>query len=481
MTNGITLQAQSPASAGADLGFVLHGMVSGRPMVMREAEHAALIEAISANRYTLPRNRNTGARHTEKGTAILEIHGTLFDRSPFLGSYWGLTAYEGIQEQVRRIKTNADIKRVVLDINSPGGMVLGIEACGNALADLAETKPVFAIAHNMACSGGYWLGCIAEEFSITPNGEVGSIGVIASRISYAEALERAGIASRVFSAGAAKPDGRWMTALSEGEEAETQFGIDRTYDQFVAHVARYRGIDEDIVRATDARCFAGQDAVRAKLADRVETLEELVERIEAGSSRVKPKRKPKIEAGSKGGLAPANRNPVPQAPDDEAPSAGNKGAKRMSHQAAADGQTDLAAQITAALVGMAGKAPAPAAAAPAASAPAAEVAKPDAAAEATARIFAILDCEEAKDKPAMARKLAGNVKLTVDEAKELLKAAAAEKPEAAADDKSQLNAGLTAEMQKRGNAAGIQPAAAGASDQRPSLSARFEKKFSKKG
>lgn len=485
MTNGIQLQAQSPGAAGADLGFVLHGLVSDKPMVMRAAEHSGLIEAIAANRFVLPRNRQTGARHTEKGTAILELHGTLIDRSPFMGGFWGMTAYEGIQEQVRRIKTNADIKRVVLDINSPGGMVLGIEACGNALADLADSKPLYAIANNMACSGGYWLGCIADEFSITPNGEVGSIGVIASRISYAEALEREGISARVFSAGAAKPDGRYMTLISDGEAAERQYEIERTYDQFVAHVAKFRGISEDAVRATDARCFAGQDAVKTKLVDRVETLEEMVERIEMSAARVKPKRKSQPQAGSKGGLAPANRNPVPQAPDDEAPSAGKTGAKRMSHQVAADGQTDSAAAIQAAIAGyVAGQRAAQtpqvgAQSAPAAAA-AAEPAKADAAAEATSRIFAILDSEEAKDKPAMARKLAGNAKLTVDEAKELLKAAAPEKTEAVGD-QAALAAGLTAQMAKPGNAAAIKPAASSDASQVPSLASRIEKKFSKKG
>ncbi|MGE0022102.1 MAG: S49 family peptidase [Hyphomicrobium sp.] len=476
MPSGIQLQAQSPGTAHADLGFWLQSQIVGQPMAMHEAHLDSLVEQIVANRFSLPRNRNTGARHTEKGTAILEVHGLLVNRYPVMGSFWGLNSYEGLAEQFRRLATNNDVKRVVLDLYSPGGVVLGIRGCSEALEDLAEKKPVHAIAHDYAFSAAYWIGCIAEELSIVPGGQVGSIGVRAAHVSYAEMLERDGIQVRAFSRGAAKGDGSVFKVLTDGEAAERQYEIDRDYERFVAHVAKHRPeMSEQEVRETDARCFADDDAVSAGLADRVETLEEMVERIEKSAAGVKSKRKARTEPGSKAGLAPASRNPPPgrEIPD-ETPSAGKtKGAKLMSNQAAAEGETNLAAQITAALVGMAGKAPAaPAAAAPAA---AAEPAKADVAAEAVTRVFAILDCDEAKGKPKLARELAGNAKISADEAKKLLAAAAPEA--AAADDKTQLAAGLANEMAKRGNAAGIKPDAGADATQRPSLASKIEAKY----
>lgn len=468
MPNGVTLQAQSPGTAHADLGFWLQSQIVGHPVAMREAHLDVLVEQIAANRFTLPRNQKTGARITEKGTAIVEVHGILINRYPVIGAFWGMTSYEGLGEQFRRLATDTNVKRIVLDVNSPGGLVAGCQTCAEALEDLAETKPVYAIAHDMACSAGYWLACIADEISVSPDGDVGSIGVRGGHVSYARRLDREGIDITTFKAGAAKADFSINELLTPAAAAEIQYQIDRQHDRFVAHVARFRPLTEDRVRATDARCWVGQEAIEEGLADRVETLEALVERIERGAPRVKPRRKPKVESGSKSRLAPASRNPAPSVPADEVPAAGKtKGAKLMTHQVAAEGQIDPAA-LTAAIVGYtaglkAQSAPAPAAA-PAAQA-AAEPAKADVAAEATARIFAILDCEEAKDKPKLARTLAGNAKLSVDEAKALLASAAAEKSEAASE-QAQLGSALAAAMAKPGNAAAIKPDAA-ANKERP--------------
>lgn len=474
MTNGIQVRAEAPGSAHSDLGFWLQSQVIGQPMAITERHLTALVEAITANRFVLPRNRATGARITDKGTAIIEMHGILINRAPLLGSFWGLTAYEGLTEQFRRLATNDDVKRIVLDINSPGGLVAGVRACTEALEALAEKKPVFSLAHDMACSAGYWLGCIGQEFSVTPDGEVGSIGVRGGHVSYAEALERQGIQIRNFSVGAAKLDGSWTEVLKPAEAAEYQFDLERSYDRFVAHVAKHRPISEADIRGTDARTWIGQDSVNSKLCDRVETLEALVDRVESSAAKVKPKRKAGTEPGSKGGLAPTPERNAPPAtvPGDDEPNAGTprqaRGARLMSEQNNAAGNDTLVAAITEALQANAAKKTTPA---PAAEAPAAQ--------DDTARVFAILESEEAKDRPELAMALAKGG-MSVEAAKGILKATpvAAAKEEANGD-KKDLNNALNREMAKPGNAAGVKPDAAAAAAARPSLAARFEKKFAK--
>lgn len=482
MTNGIQVRAEAPGSANSDLGFWLQSQVIGQPMAITERHLTALVESITANRFVLPRNRSTGARITEKGTAIIEMHGILINRAPLLGSFWGLTAYEGLTEQFRRLATNDDVKRIVLDIDSPGGLVAGIRACTEALEALAEKKPVFSLAHDMACSAGYWLGCIGQEFSVTPDGEVGSIGVRGGHVSYAEALERQGIQIRNFSVGAAKLDGSWTEVLKPAEAAEYQFDLERSYDRFVAHVAKHRPISDADIRGTDARTWIGQDSVNSKLCDRVETLEAMVDRIESSAAKIKPKRKASSEPGSKGGLAPSPERNAPPAtvPGDDEPNAGTprqaRGARLMSEQNNAAGNDTLVAAITEALQANAAKSKAtPALAAvtaPAAEAPAAQ--------DDSARIFAILESEEAKDRPELAMALAKGG-MSVDAAKGILKAtpAVAAKEEASGDKKGLDNA-LSREMSKPGNAAGVKPDAAAEAAQRPSLAARFEQKFAKK-
>lgn len=130
----------------------------------------------------------------------------------------------------------------------------------------------------------------------------------------------------------------------------------------------------------------------------------------------------------------------------------------MSGQTNTGERPDYDAVIAASLAAMAAAnkpaavaVPAPAAAPVAAAVPAAD---------AEARIFAILDCDEAKDRPALARTLARNAKLSVDEAKEILAASATEaKPAAAAA--PGVGDALAAQMAKPGNRANIKPDAAG--------------------
>jgi len=492
MTQGIAMQSQSPGTAHADLGFWLQSQIIGQPMAMREENLNALVESIAANRFSLPRNRTTGARITEKGTAIVEIHGVLINRMPVMGTFWGLTAYEGLGEQFRRIKTNADIKRVVLDVDSPGGLVAGIRTCADALEDLAEEKPVYAVAHDMACSAGYWLACIAEELSVTPDGDVGSIGVRGGHVSYAQLLDRAGIDIRVIKAGRTKADHAISELLSDGAAAEMQFTCDRQYDRFVAHVAQHRPLSEYEVRDTDARCWVGQDAVDAGLADRVETLEELVERIEKNTARVKPRRKLKTDKSSKGGLAPSQRSSAPpRAPGDDEPTAAyprHRGGRTVSDRnepgAAGPDYAQIIAAYTAGIAASkttpaapaAGAPAAPAAAAPAAPAAAAAPATPaEAATAARERIKAIMGSEAAKTRPGLAQHIALETDLDAKTAEALLGAAPAE---AAADKgKTELGSALEKRMSQGGNAAGIKPDGSGPAAQRPSLADHVAAKY----
>ncbi len=262
MTDGLQIQSQARGTPHADLGFWMQSQIIGQPMAMTAHHLTHLIETITANRFVLPRDRKSRARITDKGTAIVEVHGVLLNRIPVLGSFWGLTSYEGLTEQCRRLSTNTDVKRVVLDINSPGGVVMGIQGCSDALCKLGEKKPVHAIAHDMADSAGYWLAACARTISVTKDGEVGSIGVRSGHISYAEMLERSGMEVTLFSAGATKNDRMPYQILQPQEAAEEAHGVERDYDRFVAHVAKHRRLSEDAVRETDARVFRGSERRR---------------------------------------------------------------------------------------------------------------------------------------------------------------------------------------------------------------------------
>lgn len=488
MTTGLRVQTQAPGSAHADLGFWMHQQIVGQPMAMNERQLVDMIESISANRYVLPRERKTGARITDKGTAIVEIHGTLINRSPVMASFWGLVSYEGLAEQCRRLETHPEVKRVVLDINSPGGMVLGIRAASDALIALGKKKPVHAIAHDMAASAGYWLACCAKTISIVPDGEAGSIGVRAGHISYAEMLERDGVHVTLFQAGATKTDGSPYRLLSAGEAAEEQFAIDRAYDQFVAHVAKQRpAMSDAAVRDTDARMFSGEDAVAAGLADRVETLDELIERLESGKEPARAeatgkdtKSHPVSASGSVAAVARLLRS------SSSRPASGQStGEKAMSvANGAAAGEDGIAGLITQAVRGIAAEDRQRQAVADNTITRAEAERLADERARAAvkadrARVAAILGHESAKGREAMAHKLAfSDAGMSVEAAVDLLDAAPKAEAKSAGGDG--LASALAARMGQGGAAAGVKADVSAGGEGRsakPSLADKIGAKF----
>lgn len=475
MTNGIAVQAQSPSAAGADLGFWMSSQIVGQPMAMGERHLSNIIEAIHANRFTLPKNRKTGAHITPKGTAIVEMHGVLINRAPIMGSFWGMTAYEGLTEQFERLATNSDVKRIVLDINSPGGMVAGIQGCSEALEKLAAKKPVFALAHDQACSAAYWLGCIADEFFVTKDGEAGSIGVRAGHVSYAEMMDRAGIKVTMYGAGATKNDGNPYAQLSDGAFAETSYGIERINDRFVEHVASNRPLGVDAIRDTAARTFVGQDAVELQLADGVESLEEMVARIEKGKHKIKS-RNGKTQPGSKAGLSGSGSERMPAKPDEDEPAARASpevkptGARLMTTEqvTSAEGNNLTAENMMAAIAAIAAnrqeKQTSPESRGGQQVEATAEQRIEAAVTAERERIFAILESEAAQDRQALAKTLAKDAsRFAPDTASTLLAAAAPEVAPKSEDDgnsaKDGRQAALDHAMARQGNAGNVRPEA----------------------
>jgi hypothetical protein len=98
---------------------------------------------------------------------------------------------------------------------------------------------------------------------------VGSIGVIAVHIDRSARDAMEGLRYTTVFAGARKNDLNPHEPLAGEAHAALQAEVDRIYGLFASAVARNRGLTVNNVRATEARLFFGEDAVRAGLADEV--------------------------------------------------------------------------------------------------------------------------------------------------------------------------------------------------------------------
>jgi signal peptide peptidase SppA len=173
------------------------------------------------------------------------------------------------------------ISAVVLDVDSPGGVIAGIPELWQTIMDARGQKPVVAVANSMAASAAYWVATAADEIVVTPSGEVGSIGVFAAHRDISAGQEKEGVKTTLVSVGKRKVWGNPYEPLSEEARVELQSKVNAGYEMFVTGVAKGRGVRASEVRSGfgEGGMVLAKDAVEAGMADRVGTLAQVLDRL----------------------------------------------------------------------------------------------------------------------------------------------------------------------------------------------------------
>lgn len=299
------------------------------------------------------------------GTLVIPVRGSLIADFPYQAGVYA-TGYEYIAAAVQRGVTDPTIKSILLDVNSPGGMVRGCSECGLAIADAAKSKPVLAYAADMMASAAYWLGSQATSIHVSNTGEVGSIGVITGHFDESEWLKSWGVKYTPIFAGERKADGSPYLPLTDEAKAGIQKRINHIYAEFISAVAAGRKIDGNDVRNTQAAMFPAREAVRNGLADVISTRAQVI----------------KAALGAK-----------PQAEETETNQGQSDMTDKTKDEAKAAVETNTAADVQAAV------------------------------AAAMTRVQEILGCDEAKGREAQANVFAFSTALDVAQVKQLLAAA----------------------------------------------------------
>lgn len=217
--------------------------------------------------------------------AVLPIVGTIVQRADYFTKISGGVSTERVSRQLRELVADDSVKAIILEIDSPGGSVSGVEELAREIFEAKSKKPIVAVANSMAASAAYWLASQADEVVVTPTGQVGSIGVYAMHIDYSVALEKGGVSVSLIHAGKYKVEGNPYRPLDEEARGELQRSVDEYYEMFVAAVRRGRGdISSDVMQG---RMYSAERARRYKLADRVATLDETIARF---TGQVQPAR-----------------------------------------------------------------------------------------------------------------------------------------------------------------------------------------------
>ncbi len=170
---------------------------------------------------------------------------------------------------VRQAREDADVKALVLRVNSPGGGVFPSEQIRREVElTRAAGKPVVVSMGDVAASGGYWISMNADMIYAQPSTITGSIGIFGLFMNFPETLAKIGV--RVDGVGTTRIAGAFdLTRPLNPDVAEAiQAVIDQGYRQFIGKVANARDTTpEAIDKVARGRVWSGSQAEARGLVD----------------------------------------------------------------------------------------------------------------------------------------------------------------------------------------------------------------------
>lgn len=146
--------------------------------------------------------------------------------------------------QLEKAFEQENIKGIVLRMNTPGGSPVQSSAIFNAIRELKAQypdKPVYAVAEDMAASGGYYIAAAADEIYANPSSIVGSIGVRMDSFGFVGAMEKLGIERRLLTAGENKAIADPFSPADPEETDYLKGVLEEIHAQFIDAVKTGRG------------------------------------------------------------------------------------------------------------------------------------------------------------------------------------------------------------------------------------------------
>jgi capsid assembly protease len=210
--------------------------------------------------------------------AILPLYGIINQR--YSGDFSGPsgTSIQQFTQQFRQAVNDPGVKAIVIDVDSPGGSVSGVDELATEIFEARSKKKITAVSDCLMASAAYYIGSQATELVVSPSSITGSIGVYSAHEDDSKMLNDIGVKVTLISAGKYKVEGNSLGPLEDEARATMQQMVDDFYGLFVKAVARGRGVKSSAVANGfgQGRVLTASDAVKAGMADRVATLDDVL-------------------------------------------------------------------------------------------------------------------------------------------------------------------------------------------------------------
>lgn len=208
--------------------------------------------------------------------AIIPVSGPIFPKANLFTRVSGATSIEVLATDLTKAIEDEEIDSIILNVDSPGGHVTGINEMANMIRKYGAIKPIHGYCGGTAASGGYWLLSACNTVTIDSTARLGSIGVVV-------AMKPKSPDDPIEIVSTASPLKRVDYTTKEGKAVVVE-ELDALAEVFISSVASFRSVTDRVVMKDFGKggILVGEHAVAVGMADKIGSLEELIEENKKG-------------------------------------------------------------------------------------------------------------------------------------------------------------------------------------------------------
>jgi protease-4 len=185
-------------------------------------------------------------------------------------------------QALQALGDDAQVKGVIVAINSPGGTTAGGEELYEALTHLRAAKPTVAVIAELGASAAYMSAIATDRVFARRLSIVGSIGVLYQHVNAGKLLDTIGVDLDKVASGPLKAEPDVNEPLEGAPRASIAALVDDSFQWFIDIVAERRGLTRAATLAlADGRIVTGRVGVGSGLIDAIGGEAEALDWLEA--------------------------------------------------------------------------------------------------------------------------------------------------------------------------------------------------------
>lgn len=175
-------------------------------------------------------------------------------------------------EVLDKVEKANNIAGLIVNINSPGGGIVGSEILYEKISKISDKIPVVVVMNSLAASGGYMVA-IASDYIVARNGTItGSIGVIFQSPKFTGISKKIGFDIETYKSSPMKGEPSYFGETNENAKKIISESVDDSYNFFKELVIKSRKDkikEQDYAKIFDGRIFTGRQALQYGLIDKI--------------------------------------------------------------------------------------------------------------------------------------------------------------------------------------------------------------------